>query len=186
MANHIALLRGVNLAGHKMIAMADLRRLCSTLGFDDPRTILQSGNLVFRGRKAGAGAARTREAIERLLEQETEKRLKVKTTFFVRTAAEWDAIVSRNPLTKEAGRDPGRMLVYCLKDTPARGAADALRAAIAGPEVAHVIGREAYLYYPDGVGRSKVTTAIIDRALGTLVTGRNWNTVMKLAALAAT
>ena len=176
---YIALLRGVNLAGHKMVAMADLRAMCASLGLDDPRTILQSGNLVFRSARTKA------DDLERLLERETEKRLEVQTTYFVRTAAEWEAIVSRNPLKREAARDPGHVLVGCLKSAPASGAIAALRDAIPGREIAHVRGREAYLHYPDGVGGSRLTTAIIDRTLGTLVTARNWNTVVKLAALVA-
>ena len=180
MATYIALLRGVNLAGHKMVAMADLRRLCESIGLDQPRTILQSGNLVFRS------AARNPELVERRLEQAIVKRLNVSVAIFVRSAADWDRIVSRNPMRKESASDPSHLLILCLKSAPAPGAADALRAAIKGQEVVHVDGREAYMYYPDGVGQSKVTSALVEKKLGTIVTARNWNTVMKLQALVST
>lgn len=179
MATYIALLRGINVGGNKMIAMADLRDMCGKLGYAGARTVLQSGNLVFECR---AGKA---ESLERKLEKETEQRLGVETMYFVRTTSEWDAIIARNPMRKAAASDPSHLLVYCLRTTPARGAADALRAAITGPEVVEVDGRVAYLYYGEGIGTSKVTPALLEKKLGTSGTGRNWNTVLKLAALAA-
>ena len=174
---HVALLRAVNVAGHQMIGMADLRGFLTALGFTDVRSLLQSGNLVFRG------GARTGTPLERLLETEAEERLALRTDFFVRTAAEWKAVVARNPFPAEAVRDPGHLLVMFLKDAPAAGAVRALQAAIVGREVVRADGREAYIVFPDGVGRSRLTTALIEKHLGTRCTGRNWNTVLKLAAL---
>ena len=175
----IALLRGVNLGGNRMVAMSDLRNLCTRLGFEDARTLLQSGNLIFRA------GSRKPAALEKLLETETAKRLRIETTYIIRTAPEWEDVVERNPFPKEAVADPGRLLVMCLKDAPARDAEKALRAAIKGPEIAHVVGRAAYIYFPDGQGRSKLTTAVIDKNLGTIGTARNWNTVKKIEAILA-
>ena len=174
---HVALLRAVNVAGHQMIGMADLRGFLTALGFTDVRSLLQSGNLVFRG------GAKTSTPLERLLETEAEERLALRTDVFVRTAAEWKAVVARNPFPAEAERDPGHLLVMFLKDAPAAGAVRALQAAIVGREVVRADGREAYIVFPDGVGRSRLTTALIEKHLGTRCTGRNWNTVLKLAAL---
>ena len=172
------MLRGINLAGHKQVAMADLRDLLTGLGFTDARSLLQSGNLVFRG------GNRTGARLERLLEAEAKKRLALETDFFVRTAQEWKAIVSRNPFRAEAERDPGHLLVLFLKDTPGAQDVQALEAAITGREVVRADGAHAYIVYPDGIGRSRLTHALIERKLGTRGTGRNWNTVLKLAALA--
>jgi uncharacterized protein (DUF1697 family) len=168
MTTYIALLRGVNVGGNTMISMADLRERAARLGLQEPRTLLQSGNLVFRSGKSPA-------QLEKLLEKE------LGVAVFVRTAAEWKAVVAANPFPDEAKSDPGRLVVLCLKD--ARDAAD-LAPAIAGPEVARGKGRAIYLYYPDGQGRSKLTNAVIERKLGTSGTARNWNTTLKLAALA--
>ncbi|MEZ5289071.1 MAG: hypothetical protein R2712_30565 [Vicinamibacterales bacterium] len=74
-------------------------------------------------------------------------------------------------------------MLFCLKSTPARGAAAALGAAIAGRRTREVHGREAYLTYPDGIGNSKLTITRIERALDATGTGRNWNTVRKIDAL---
>src|SRR5574341_1527206 len=100
MTTYIALLRGINVGGHKLVAMADLRDLLTRLGFADARSLLQSGNLVFRSEK------RTAAQLERLLQAEVEKRLRLRTEFFVRTAAEWKALVARNPFREAAERDP--------------------------------------------------------------------------------
>jgi uncharacterized protein (DUF1697 family) len=178
MPTHVALLRAVNLGPHNKVAMADLRDLAVALGFTQPKTLLLSGNLVFRnGRPRGA-------ALEALLERETAARLGLEITYVVRTAAEWQAIVSRNPFPEEARRDPAHLVLLCLKSAPTPGAVEALQAAITGREVVRADGRQAYVVYPDGIGTSKLTNAVIERKLSTAGTGRNWNTVLKLAALA--
>jgi len=122
--------------------------------------------------------------LERLLHEATAKHLGVTTEFFVRTAKEWNAIVDANPFPAEAKRDPGHLVMMCLKDTPPPAALKALQAAIRGREAVKAKGPQAYFVYPDGIGRSKLTIAVIERILGTRGTARNWNTVTKLGALA--
>lgn len=178
MTTHIALLRAVNVGGHAKVAMSDLRGLIAQLGFAGVRSLLQSGNLVFRN-DAPTGAK-----LGRLLEAEAEQRLDLRTDFFVRTAMEWKTIVAENPFPDEAERDPSHLVVMFLKDAPDIQSVEALNAAITGREVVRAAGRQAYIIYPDGIGRSRLTSAIIEKRLGTRGTGRNWNTVLKLGALA--
>lgn len=177
MTTYIALLRGINVGGHKMVAMAELRDLVARLGFNDVRTVLQSGNLVF------TCGERSCERLERTLEAEVAKRLAVQTTFFLRRAAEWTAVISGNPFPREAERDPSRLLVTFLRDEPQAKDVKALQAAITGPEIFRVKGRHAYFVFPIGVGTTRLTPALIEKKLGTAGTGRNWNTVLKLGAL---
>jgi uncharacterized protein (DUF1697 family) len=176
MLAYVALLRAVNIGSHKKVAMADLRDLVAQLGFNDPRTLLNSGNLVFRA------AARQTKHLERLLEIEANKRLGLSTEFFVRNADEWEAIIAGNPFPDEAKRDPGHLVVHCLKEPPPAANVRALRSAIIGRETIQAGHRHLYMVYPDGIGRSKLTNAFIERKLGAAGTGRNWNTVLKLAA----
>lgn len=178
MTVHLALLRGINVGGHKQVAMADLRDLLTRLGFVDARSLLQSGNLVFRS------DGRTGAHLERLLEAEVAKRFALQTDFFVRTADEWKVVVVHNPFREEAERDPGHLVVMFLKDAPDVKDVKALQAAVTGPEVVRVEGRHAYIVYPNGIGRSRLTHTLIEKKLGTRGTGRNWNTVLKLGALA--
>jgi uncharacterized protein (DUF1697 family) len=177
MTTHVGLLRAVNLPQHNKVTMADLCELIANVGMQDVRSLLQSGNVVFRSEMAPTAT------LERLLEAAVEKRLGVKTDFFVRTAEEWKAVIADNPFFAEAKRDPGHLLVMALKEAPDRAAVTALQKAIKGREVVRARDRQAYIVYPDGVGRSRLSSAVIEKALGTRATGRNWNTVLKLGAL---
>jgi uncharacterized protein (DUF1697 family) len=180
MTTYIGLLRAVNLAGHRMVSMAALREILTALGMQDARSLLQSGNLVFRT------AERSAASLERTLESETERRLGLTTEFVVRTAEEWQAVIARNPFREEARNNPSRLVVFSLKGAAGRKEAADLAKAIAGPEVVRVTPRSVYIVYPEGIGRSRLTSALIERTLGSRGTGRNWNTVLKIAALAAT
>jgi uncharacterized protein (DUF1697 family) len=176
MSPHIALLRAVNVGGIK-VSMTDLKALLVDLGFEDVRTLLNSGNVVFRGN------SKTDADLETLLETEFAKKAGRPTEFFVRTAEEWKSIVARNPMTDQARRDPGHLLVVVLKRAPSHQEVDELRAAIPGPEVVKADGKQAYIYYPAGVGQSKLTAKLIEKKLDSPGTGRNWNTVLKLATM---
>ncbi len=176
MPTFIALLRGVNVAGYRMVSMADLRGLLGDLGFSNPRSVLQSGNLVFEA----AGAC---GEIESRLEGEAAARLGLKTDFIVRDAAEWKRVIARNPFEQMAVDDPSHLVVMFLKQASAARAVEALRGAVVGRETIAGAGRHLYVTYPDGIGRSRLTGTMIEKALGTRGTARNWNTVLKLAAV---
>jgi uncharacterized protein (DUF1697 family) len=178
MTTYIGLLRAVNLAGINKVAMADLRQMLVKQGMQNCQTLLQSGNVVFCSRVTSAAK------IEHQLEEAAEKHLRVKTEFFVRSEEEWKAIVAANPFPDEARKDPGHLLMLCLKAAPERAAVTALQDAIVGREIVKAKGQQAYIVYPDGQGRSRLTTLLIEKKLGTRATGRNWNTVLKLSALA--
>ena len=184
MTTCVALLRGINVGGHNRVAMQDLRALCERLGLEDVRSLLQSGNLVFRS------ANRDTQALERRLEQEAGRRLGLQVAFFVRTADEWASLVRKNPFRDEAERDPAHLQAVPMKWAPKPAAVAELRAAITaikGPEQVEARGRDAYFYYPAGMGRSKLTLALIEKTLGgNPGTARNWNTVLKLLALTRT
>ena len=174
---HVAFLRAVNVGGRSSLAMADLRAVAEGLGFTNVRTLLQSGNLVFesKGKKAAA--------LESALEAALKKR-GMEIDFMIRRADELAAVIAANPFPKEAKADPGHLVVMFLKDAPGAKAIVALQAAVKGREVIRHQGRELYIVYPDGIGRSKLTNTFIETRLDTRGTGRNWNTVTKLAALA--
>lgn len=179
MTTYIALLRGVNLAGNKMVAMADLRAVIAKLGFSDVKTLLQSGNVTFRG------SPKAPAKLEAQLEAAIEKRFGFKVECHVRTADEWRRVIDGNPFRAAAKKDPGHLLVSCFKAPLDPANVKALQAAIAalnGPELLKADGRHLYMVFPDGVGNSKANR-IIDRKLGALGTARNWNTVQKIAAL---
>jgi uncharacterized protein (DUF1697 family) len=174
---YVALLRGVNVGGNKMIAMADLRLALTKAGFTNVKTLLQSGNVVLDA------AASSPVKLESQLEAEVEKRLGMKVVFYVRTAAELAAVIEANPFVAEAKRDPSHLLVTFFKTPLDPANVKAAQAAIDGPERLKADGRHLYMVFPEGIGRSKAAV-VVGKKLGPGGTARNWNTVQKLAALA--
>ncbi len=159
--------------------MTDLRNFITQIGLNDARSLLQSGNLIF------TSSVRTGAELERFLETEAAERLSLEVDFYVRTPEEWKAVIRQNPFRKEAERDPGHLVVLFLKKAPEAKDVAALQADIKGPETVKAKGKQAYIFFPDGQGRSKLTTGMIEKRLGR-GTGRNWNTVMKLGIIAKT
>jgi uncharacterized protein (DUF1697 family) len=167
----------VNVGGHKPLLMAELRNLLAELGLVGVRSVLQTGNLVFRS-PAGTGAE-----LESFLEEEAAKRLDLGTDFLVRNEKEWKRIIANNPFREEARRDAAHLVVMFLKKEPTTDAVEALQTFITGSERVSVDGSQAYIVYPAGIGRSRLTNALAERKLGTRGTSRNWNTVLKLDAV---
>src|SRR5215510_12677788 len=120
---YVGLLRAVNLAGKNAVSMSRLRELMADLGMHDVRTLLQSGNVIFRS------DIRSPAKVEKALEDGVEKRFGLKTDFFVRTAEELNAVVTDNPFPREAKQDPGHLIVGFLRDAPAAAAVTALQKA---------------------------------------------------------
>ncbi|HXL99877.1 MAG TPA: DUF1697 domain-containing protein [Rhizomicrobium sp.] len=171
----VAFLRAVNVGGTGKLAMADLKALAEEIDLGEPRTLLQSGNLVFDAK--GKAPAK----LESLLESEIKKRFGIETAVMVRNGAALKAVIARNPFPEQAKSDPGFLHVYFLKDETTAKHVDALRAAIKGPEKVEGAGHEVFIFYPEGAGRSKLTSATIEKHLGARGTARNWNTINKAA-----
>lgn len=178
MSKRIALLRAVNVGGTGKLPMADLRAVAEGLGFTQVQTLLQSGNLVF-----DAGAHADAE-LERRLAQALREQLGVVTDIFVRDAAAWADLVAANPMTDAALAHPSHFLVLVLGAPVSTRQIEALRAAAKGAERLEATDDALYVSMPDGIGRSRLGT-LLSRAVGLKATGRNWNTVMKLADLVA-
>ena len=175
MPTHIALLRAVNVGGTGKLPMADLRTLAAELGFRNPRTLLASGNLVFEAPAAPAPGP--------VLQSALETSQGVKSDVILRSPEAWAAMIAANPFPELAEDRPNALLAMPLGATPAPGAIEALEAAIPGRESVALVGDDLFVAYRDGMGTSKLANALIERKLGVRGTGRNWNTVLKLAAM---
>ena len=155
----VALLRGINVGGNKLVDMARLRDLMTDLGYTDVRTYLQSGNAVFScPTRSAAGAA---GQLERAIEAEFGFSCRVIT----RRAAELDAAISDDPLVHLLG-DPSRHLVGFLSDRPRSGGVAHLAAEDFGEDQVQVVDRHLYLWCPQGISRSPLGKLNFDRILG--------------------
>jgi uncharacterized protein (DUF1697 family) len=170
---YAVLLRGVNLAGNRQVAMADLRRVLESLGHADVSTYLRSGNAV-----VGADE-RDPARLERRIEKALSGQLGVETQVFVRTHHELAATVEANPFP-DALREPKFLHVLFLAADPAATARKRIDPGAYAPDEFRFGDRAVYIRYANGMGRSKLTSAVWDR-LGVVGTARNWNTVVELA-----
>jgi len=169
---YIALLKGINVGGNRRLPMADLKEALTQAGFESVRTILASGNVVL-------DAPRTEPAaLEARLEAETTERLGVTTDYMVRDAAAWSALIAANPYPDVAASDPGRLLVVVMKTEPDVTKVRAHLDGFDGPERVSIVGREIFIHFPDGMGSSRLSIPRFGNG-----TARNWNTVIRLAAL---
>src|SRR6266700_957669 len=174
----ICMLRGVNVGGHNMIKMDALKVLCSSLKLKDPQTYVQSGNVIFGTEEKDLAklTKRIQDAIER--------KFSFRPDVILRTASELRDVIKRNPFAKRSGIEPSKLLVTFLAEDPGAEARDKVRSIKADPEELRVEGRELYIHFPNGIGRSKLSLAAIERALKTPGTGRNWNSVTKMLEMA--
>ena len=177
MARQIALLRGINVGGHKKVPMARLRELMGELGYADVRTYVQSGNVVF------TSPDRPDEETARVLEQQLEAAFGFEIAVVIRSRDELTAVAEANPL-HEIAVDPARYHVLFLSEAVAPERLADLEPAEFAPDVLHLRGREIYLWTPEGMHDSRLAKALTPKRLGVTATARNWRTVEKLLALA--
>lgn len=168
MPTYIALLRGINVGGSGLLSMKDLACLCETCGFANPRTYIQSGNVIFHSKLAES-------AIRKKLESALAAKMGKPIPVIVRTPAELRELLADNPFPD---REPAKVAVVFLAAPPPK---DALRdIKTSGGEQVRPGRRAIYVYYPDGQGHSKLKLPL----QGAAATVRNINTVGKLAELA--
>jgi len=177
MTNVVAMLRGINVAGHKPINMADLRQSFEALGFDNVRTYLQSGNIVF------TLPQRWQSKLLGRIEDALRADFGFSIPVFVRTQAEMESIVEGNPFLEKQGGDTSHLHVTFLGGPPPKAAVAKLAGKDAGSDEIKVVGREVYLHCPNGYGRTKLSNATIERVLGVPATTRNWRTTLALLEL---
>jgi len=175
-ADYVALLRSVNVAGHGRLEMAALRQAFTDLGFEEVRTYIQTGNVVFRSPK------RNTRSLAAAIEGQVGRMCGASPAVIVRTAGELTEVLATSPYAAR-GADPARHHVTFLAEAPAAARLAAFVAPPSGRDELEIIGREVYVHTPDGYAGSKLSGTYLERHLGVVSTTRNWNTVAKLGAL---
>lgn len=172
MGAHVALLRGVNVGGHRKVPMAELRAVAEALGLENPRTYVASGNLVFESGESGA-------ELEVLLEKGLAERFGFGVDVIVRSAAQWVRYRAGNPFPDESAEAPSLVMISVGKEAPRDEDVDALRARAGPNERVERVGDAVWIWFGDGAGRSKIGTG---PARGVSTT-RNWRTVVAIGEM---
>lgn len=172
---HIALLRGINVAGQKIIPMADLRDLFVKLGFKDAKTFIQSGNVVFTSPK-------TTGALRKVLEDGIRKRFAMEVTVVVKTRAELERIVKASPYAEPA--DGERVYLTYLAEAPGKEGVKALEGARNGVDDFTISRDAVYILVRGGYGKSRFSNTFVEKKLAVRATSRNLESSLKLIALA--
>jgi uncharacterized protein (DUF1697 family) len=173
----IAMLRGVNVGPHNRISMQALRTLCSSLLLQNAQTYVQSGNVVFTSHE------RNLIALAKRIEDAFEQTFGFRILVILRTASEMQSVIAKNPFAKRKEIEPGKLLVTFLSEELSSEARKQLEEAKVGPEEIRAQARELYVYFPNGMGRSKLP-AVMDRVLKKTGTARNWNSVTRMLEMA--
>ncbi len=163
----VALLRSM-VIGKRRVSGADVRALAEAAGGTDARSVIATGNVDFRSRKAPA-------TLEREMEKACAARFGQATEIVVKTAGDWRALIAANPFAGEAATHPARVLAWAMRDPlPDAGLEQLCRRA--GPD-------DLYMWFGGDVDASKLPAGFGLKALGAVGTNRNWNTVMKITAV---
>ena len=174
---YVSMLRGINVSGRNRIPMAELRVLYERHGHSDVTTYVQSGNVVSRA------ASRRALAVEQAIGRAIADDLGLDVAVLVRTPAQLATVLDASPFV-DAGADPKALHVTFLATAPAKAKVAALDGDAFAPDRFRVHGREAYLWCPDGYGRTKINNTWFERKLGVAATTRNWKTTTQLRLLA--
>jgi len=174
MTAYMSLFRGINVGGNRIVPMSELKSLHQALGLMDVITYIQSGNVVFSSDETNPAQ------LAKQIEESFAQKFGFHSQVMVRTSAELDEIIASNPFQNQPEKEPKWIAVLFLTTRPESTALEDLKKTYTGPEEIYLIGQELFVYYPDGVGRSKLTLTLIEKKLKTVATGRNWNTVLRL------
>jgi uncharacterized protein (DUF1697 family) len=178
MPTYIAMLRGVNIGPHKRMKMDKLRSSLESLGFEEVKTYIQSGNIVFRGTKLSdrALAKKVGDSIQRDFGFSSE--------VITRSGEQMGRVIEKNPLLRETGIDRSKLHVVFLSNPPTPASLKKLEELTRPPDRVRTVDREIYFYFPNGVSGSSLWKHPLDRILTVSATMRNWATVNKLYEMA--
>lgn len=170
---YVALLRGINVGGKHKVPMAELRQVIAAHDCDGVQSYIQSGNLIFTSAQAAS-------ALESVFEKAIKAEFGFTIPVVIRSAASWAQYLSNNPFVEQSDQTPNWVQLLLSKDPPQPDAAEALQARSTRDERFVSIGDAIFSHFPNGIGKSKITSAVMDRCVGSPVTARNWKTVLQL------
>ena len=172
----IALLRSM-VIGKRRVSGADVRALAAAAGGTEARSVIATGNVVFRSRKAPA-------TLEREMEKACAAEFGKATEIVVRTAESWRALLAANPFPHQTDTAPARVLVWAMRDPlPDSGLDQLRRRASADEKVVRTAQGDIYMWFGGDIDASKLPAGFGLKSLGVVGTNRNWNTVLRITAV---
>lgn len=174
----ISMLRGVNLGPHNRIKMDALRSLYESLDFQNPRTYVQSGNVIFRCKEKNPAP------VAKKIQNAIAEKFGFRPEVILRTTKELRKAIDANPFSARHDVNPAQLLITFLAAEPGPEAHTTLRNLKIQREELHLIGRELYIYFPDGIGKSKVPWSSVEKLLKVTGTARNLNSAVNMLEIA--
>ena len=178
MPTYISILRGINVSGHNIIPMKELKALMEGLGFENSITYIQSGNVAFNSPEKNEGKLITK------IQDAIADKFGFKVPVVIRTGKEFKAVLDNNPFLKEKDIDAEKLHITFLTDTPAKENIDKANTYNYEPDRFIISGREVYVYCPNGYGNTKINNTFFENKLKVTATTRNLKTVKELVRIA--
>ena len=174
----ISMLRGINLMRQKRIKMDALCAIYKSVKLEDPRSHVQSGNVIFRTKESSL------TSLCMQIQAAIERKAGFRCGVILRTPDALRSVIEKNPFAGRRNLDPSKLLVTFFADELNAEARAKILALEANPEELHLLSRELYIYFPKGIGQSKLPWASLEKKIGIVNTARNWNSVTKMLAIA--
>lgn len=175
MTTYISILRGINVSGHRIIKMDDLKKMCADdLHFSNIKTYIQSGNIVFQS------PLNKTDTISEKIKTEIQKKFGFDVPVLTLTSDELEKIIDRNPFLKDKSKDPSFFHITFLSEKPTAENVELIGQTEFQPDEYNIIDKAVYLYCPNGYSNSKLTNSFLESKLKVTATTRNWKTTNEL------
>jgi uncharacterized protein (DUF1697 family) len=178
MQTYISILRGINVSGHRMIKMDALKKMCSDLKFENVRTYIQSGNIIFQSKMADT------QKISNAIKTTIEKVFGFDVPVLTLTPVEWKDVIRANPFLNDPSKDPSFFHITFLSDKPTKQAIEQLKQVDVKNDQYEIINKAIYLYCPNSYSNSKLTNNLFENKLKVTATTRNWKTTNEIYTIA--
>ncbi|HTA60973.1 MAG TPA: DUF1697 domain-containing protein [Bacteroidia bacterium] len=179
MQTYIAILRGINVSGHKLIKMDALRKLFDSMGFKNTKTYIQSGNVVFQGKQAKT------QDLEKKIASSILKEFSFEVPVLVKDANELEVVLKNNPFINKRKEDVTKLHVTFLSAEPEKANIDKIKEGNYAADEFIITGKTVYLFCPNGYGNTKLSNTFFENKLKVTATTRNWKTINELVTMAA-
>ncbi|MGL5892317.1 MAG: DUF1697 domain-containing protein [Bacteroidia bacterium] len=175
---YIAILRGINVSGKRILKMDALKQMLNELGFENVQTYIQSGNIVFKAKKI------SNKLLEAKIASEIEKQFGYDVPTLVLTINELKFVIDNNPFVTNKLIDPAHLHITFLNEEPQKELTDKILPSGYLPDQFNIISKAVYLYCPNGYGSTKLSNTFLENKLKVNATTRNWKTVNELLSIA--